>query len=493
MNKALIVGTGLGGLTTALRLAKLGYRVEMVEKYHQPGGRLNQLKKDGFTWDMAPTFFSMSYEFKEFVNSTGIEMPFEFVELDPLYAVNFANSDKVYLIYKNLEKLAKEFEAIEPDFEAKMTRYLAGAGKLFHDTENIIIKRNFNNLAHFFYHMARVPWGHAPKMLRSMWAEMERHFESHEVKVIFSLVAFFLGATPFDTPAVYSLLSYTEMVHDGYYNVRGGMYKIVEGLLKEFEKNNIKITYNTEIVDFVEEDGNLDHLVDQHGERWYADVFVINADAAAFRHQIFKRPAFSEVKLDSMKWTLAPFTMYVGVKGKIENLHHHNYFLGTNFEEYAGKIFKNSISLDKPYYYVNVNSRYNHECAPEGCESLFILCPVPDLRYKPDWSDRERLADNILTDISARTGYDLIGNLVSLTIMDPQDWEKTFNLYRGSGLGLAHDLNQIGGFRPKNFDEVFGNVFYVGASTVPGTGLPMTVISSRLVTERIRKKYGLVH
>ena len=283
------------------------------------------------------------------------------------------------------------------------------------------------------------------------------------------------------------------MVHDGYYNVRGGMYKIVEGLLKEFEKNNIKITYNTEIVDFVEEDGNLDHLVDQHGERWYADVFVINADAAAFRHQIFKRPAFSEVKLDNMKWTLAPFTMYVGVKGKIENLHHHNYFLGTNFEEYAGKIFKNSISLDKPYYYVNVNSRYNHECAPEGCESLFILCPVPDLRYKPDWSDRERLADNILTDISARTGYDLKGNLLSLTIMDPQDWEKTFNLYRGSGLGLAHDLNQIGGFRPKNFDEVFGNVFYVGASTVPGTGLPMTVISSRLVTERIRKKYGLVH
>jgi phytoene desaturase len=493
MKKVLIVGTGLGGLTTALRLAKLGYRVEMVEKYYQPGGRLNQLKKDGFTWDMAPTFFSMSYEFKEFVKSTGIEMPFEFVELDPLYAVNFANSDKFYLIHKNLKKLAKEFEALEPDFEAKMGRYLKGAGKLFHDTEDIIIRRNFDNLAAFFLQMSRVPWGHAPKMIRSMWKEMDRHFESHEVKVIFSLVAFFLGATPFDTPAVYSLLSYTEMVHDGYYNVKGGMYKIVEGLLEEFKKNSVKITYNTEIVDFVEKKGKLDYLVDKSGRKWEADIFVINADAAGFRSQVFKRPKFSGKKLDKMKWTLAPFTMYIGVKGKMESLHHHNYFLGSNFEEYAAKIFKNSISLSKPYYYVNVNSRYNKACAPEGCESIFILCPVPDLRYKPDWPDREELADNILTDLSRRIGFDIKANLKSLTIMDPIEWEKTFNLYKGSGLGLAHDLNQIGGFRPKNFDEVYGNVFYVGASTIPGTGLPMTVISSRLVTERIQKKYGTLH
>jgi len=493
MKKVLIVGSGLGGLTTALRLAKLGYQVEMVEKYHQPGGRLNQLKKDGFTWDMAPTFFSMSYEFMEFVKTTGIEMPFDFIELDPLYTVNFANSDKFYVIHKNLKKLAREFEELEPDFEAKMTRYLAGAGKLFHDTENIIIKQNFNSMAHYLMQMARVPWGHAPKMMRSMWKEMDRHFESHEVKVIFSLVAFFLGATPFDTPAVYSLLSYTEMVHDGYYNVRGGMYKIVEGLLEEFKKNNIKITYNTEIIDYVEKEGKLNHLVDKKGKRWDADIFVINADAAGFRSQIFKRRKFTEEKLDRMKWTLAPFTMYLGIKGKIDSLHHHNYFLGNNFEEYAGKIFKNSISLSKPYYYVNVNSRYNTACAPEGCESLFILCPVPDLRFKPDWSDRDELADNILTDLSSRIGYDVKGNLISLTIMDPIEWEKTFNLYKGSGLGLAHDLNQIGGFRPKNYDEVYGNVFYVGASTTPGTGLPMTVISSRLVAERIQKKYGIIH
>jgi phytoene desaturase len=118
---------------------------------------------------------------------------------------------------------------------------------------------------------------------------------------------------------------------------------------------------------------------------------------------------------------------------------------------------------------------------------LFILAPVPDLRYKPDWNDREEIANNIMTDLSERMEFDIQNNLVTKTIVDPTDWRDAFGLYRGSGLGLAHDLNQIGGFRPKNYDEEFKNLFYVGASTVPGTGLPMTVISSKLVTERILK------
>lgn len=490
--RALVVGTGLGGLTTALRLSRNGYQVEMVEKYKQAGGRLNQLVKDGFTFDLAPSFFSMSYEFKEFVDYCGIEMPFKFIELDPLYSVNFAGNDKNYLIYKDIAKLANEFKGIEPDFEAKMTKFLKKAGTLFHDTEGKVIRKNFNSLPHFLATLATVPMRHAPLMLRSMWSELNRHFCSYEVKVIFSLVAFFLGATPFDTPAVYSLLTYTELVHDGYHNVEGGMYQIVVGMLKELEKANIKITYHTEIVGFEEKQGTLSALIDQNGKRWEADLFVINSDAAFFRGKVFNRKQYSNEKLDKQKWTLAPFTMYLGVKGKIEKMAHHNYYLRNNFEEYAGKVFKNSISLKQPYYYVNASSKSNPNTAPEGHENLFVLCPVPDLRYKPDWSDREQLADDIMADLSERVGFDIKANLVTKTIIDPVDWQNMFNLYKGSGLGLAHDLNQIGAFRPKNTDEVFENVFYVGSSTVPGTGLPMAVISSKLATEQIVKRYGTI-
>jgi phytoene desaturase len=491
--KALIVGTGLGGLTTALRLSKDGYQVELVEKYHQAGGRLNQLKKDGFTFDMAPTFFSMSYEFKEFINYCDIEMPFEFVELDPLYKVNFAGSDRFFTVYKNLKKLAEEFKDIEPDFEYKMRRYLKSAERIYHDTEYRIIKQNFDNVPDYLLKLTKVPPRNAPKMFRTMWSEMNKYFSSYEVKVIFSLVAFFLGATPFDTPAVFSMLTYTELVHDGYHNVKGGMYKIVEGLLKEMEKQHIKVHYNTEIVDYKSDGKNITGLVDQNGNTWESDFYVINSDAAWFRGKIFNRPKYQEPKLDKKKWTLAPFTMYLGVKGKIENIHHHNYFLGNNFKEYAGKLFKNSISLEKPYYYVNVPSKTNPETAPEGHENLFILCPVPDMRYKPDWSDSEQLADNIITDLSERVGFDIQNNLVSKTVLNPVDWKNMFNLYQGSGLSLAHDLNQVGGFRPNNKDEVFRNVYYVGSSTVPGTGLPMAVISSKLVTEKINHEQQPVH
>lgn len=488
--KALIIGTGLGGLTTALRLASRGWQVQMVEKYHRPGGRLNLLEKDGFKFDMAPTFFSMSYEFQELVDSCNIPMPFEFVELDPLYSVHFEGDKRSYLIYKDLKRLAIEFQELEPDFEQKIRKFLEAAGQLFHDTENIVIRSNFNSLAAYLLKLTTVPIKHAPKMFYSMWKEMERNFDSFEVRVIFSLVGFFLGATPFDTPAVYTLLNYTELKHDGYYNVKGGMYKIVEGILPELEKRGVKIEYKTEITGFHSENGKISSFTDSNGKNWKADLYVVNADAAAFRGSIMKRPAFSTEKLDHKKWTLAPLTIYLGLDAKVPNMYHHNYFLRRNFREYAGKIFRNEIKLDKPYYYVNIQSMHNPDYAPEGKESIFILCPVPDLRYKPDWSDDQEIADAIITDLSERTGFDFGAHTETRVVLNPTHWEKVFGLYRGSGLGLAHDLNQVGGFRPKNKDEKFTNLYYVGASTVPGTGLPMTVISSRLVTERILKDYG---
>ena len=494
MQKVTIVGTGLGAMTTALRLSSRGYQVQMVEKFHQPGGRLNQIKKDGFTFDMGPTFFSMTYEFEEFRKDVGLgALPFTFRDLDVLYAVNFRGSEKRYMIYRDLDRLAKEFEAVEPDFRAKMDRFLAGAAKFFHDTEYLVLKRNYDSLFQYLITLLRVPVKHSPKLFRSVWTEMERHFESREVKEIFSLVAFFLGATPFDTPAIYTILSYTELVHDGYHNVVGGMYKIVDGLRKELDKAGVVMHFNTEIVDYRQENGNLSALIDQNGKAWESDIFVVNADAAWFRHKIFGRKKFSEQKMDKLKWTLAPFTMYLGLDTRLPDVPLHNYFLGENFKEYSGKIFKNAIKLDQPYYYVNVVSKSDPESAPEGCESVFVLCPVPDMRFKPDWSDREQVADNILKDLSGRIGVDLKKHIVSRTLMTPVEWRDSFNLYKGSGLGLGHDLDQIGGFRPKNYDEEFGNVFYVGASTVPGTGLPMAVISSKLVTERITRAYGPIH
>ena len=484
--KVLIVGTGLGGLATALRLSRRGYDIEMVEMYKQAGGRLNQITSAGFTFDMAPTFFSMSYHFDEFVRDAGIEMPFRFVKIDPLYHVNFRGSDRRYIIYRDLDRLAEQFESIEPGFRERIERFLASTGRLFDDIEKGVLSKNFRSLPDFLFQMTKLPVRHVPKVLRSVWGEMSRYFSSYEVRVIFSLVSFFLGATPFDTPAVYTLLSYTEMVHDGYHNVEGGMYRIVEGLVREAEKAGIRIHYNVKITGFEAEAKRNRAFTDATGKRWEADIFVVNADAAMFRGRVFRRSAFTDERLDRMQWTLAPFTMYLGVKGRMENIHHHNYFLGDrDYKQYSKGIFRNRVSLEKPYYYVNANAIFNPRSAPDGCENLFVLVPVPDLRFKPDWSDRERIADAVVRDLSLRTGHNLEANLVTRIVLDPVDWQNMFGLYRGSGLGLGHKMTQVGGFRPSNKDEVFSNVWYTGASTVPGTGLPMVIISSKLTVQRI--------
>lgn len=482
----LIAGAGLAGLATALRLSKKGYRVEIVEKNGNAGGRLNQLKKDGFTFDTGPSFFSMSYEFTNFARECNIRLPFEYYELDPLYSVTFRKNDFPYHLYKDISKLAAQFSETEPDFEQGMRKYLDKCRRLYHDT-NIVIKSNYDSLLDYLLTLMKVNPVHLPVIFRNFWQQVSHYVKSNDAREILSLVAFFLGKTPFDTAAVYTLLSYTEFMHDGYYNVAGGMYKIVEGIVEELEKENVKIHYNTEIVDFIAEGRTLKYLVDKNGRKWGSDILIVNGDAAVFRGSVFRRKEYSQEKLDRMDWTMGSLTIYLGLRCKLPGISHHNYYLGDNYREYAEKVFKHPGVMEKPYYYVNVLSRSNPACAPEGCESLFFVCPVPDLRFKNNWDDRDAIADGLIEDFSRRIKKDIRPEIISRTVYTPVDWRDQFNLHRGSGLGLSHKMLQIGGFRPKNFDEQFLNVFYAGASTIPGTGLPMVIISSRLAADRVEE------
>lgn len=490
MKNVLIVGAGLGGLTTALRLAKKGYKVDIIEKNEQAGGRLNQVKKDGFTFDSGPSFFSMSYEFKQFADECGIDIPFKFVELDPLYTVNFSGSSKTFFLHKDLDKLAAQFAEEEPDFREKMVRYLKKSDALYNDTVDKVIKTNFDSVIGYLISLAKVNPAHIPQLFQTFWQHVKKHFDSKEAQQIVSLIAFFLGRTPFDTSAIYSLLSHIEFKHDGYYNVEGGMYKIVEGLVKELDKAGVTFHYNVEINDFRSEGKKISSVIDKNGKSWTADAILINADAALFRGRVLKREKYSEERLQKMNWTMGYLTFYIGVNRKLPMVNHHNYFLGNNFEEYSNNLEQEPGTLEKPYYYVNVVSKHNPECAPEGCESLFFVCPVPNLIYKPEWDDRDKIVDSILEDFGKRIGQDIMPDIVSRSIYTPADWQKRFNLYMGSGLGLSHNLMQIGAFRPSNKDEKFKNLFYVGASTVPGAGLPMAVISSKLAYERVSNYLG---
>ncbi len=365
----MIAGAGLGGLATALRLAKKGHKVTIVEKNQTAGGRLNVITKDGFTFDSGPSFFAMSYEFKEFAADCGIELPFEYTELDPLYTVNFLRNGKTYKLYKDLKKLSAQFADTEPDFEQKMKAYLKKGGELFHDTIAPVVKSNHDSKFAYIKKLAQVPFRHLPTLPRNFWTQVAKYFKTQDAREIISLVSFFLGRTPFDTPAVYTLLSYTEFIHDGYFNVKGGMYGIVKGILRELELAGVSIKYNVEIVDFEADCNRLTALIDKNGTRHSADAIVVNADAAVFRGKILKRPKFTEKKLDKLKWTMGPLTIYLGVSSKLTNIDHHNYFLGSNYREYAQKVFTDPSKLEKPYY-CHVNLQMTLHCPTDECRSV---------------------------------------------------------------------------------------------------------------------------
>ncbi len=323
MNKKkdiLVIGSGLGGLATALRLASRGNSVKILEKHSTPGGRLNQFKEKGFTFDLGPSFMSMTFEFDQFFKDCGVKNPLILKKLDPLYEVRFRNNTKIYKIWSDPARLAEEFREIEPGFEMKAKKYLSKASEFYHDTENIIVKSNFNNIFDYVIGMSRVPLKHLPYLKKKLWSLLEETFESEEVKVIFSLVAFFLGSTPFQTPSIYSLLNYTELQHDGYWKVEGGMYRIVEEIVKLLKNHNVEIIYNTEIKNISNYNGKLGSVTDVSGKEWNADLFIVNADAASFRGKVLNRSKYSESRLDNMEWSLAPFTIYLGLKNKIPSL-----------------------------------------------------------------------------------------------------------------------------------------------------------------------------
>ncbi len=485
MKNVAIIGAGLGGLATALRLSQNGFSVKVIEKNNKAGGRLNQLKLDGFTFDVGPSFMSMTYELDELFFYINEKNPLVLEPLDPLYNVFFEGRKKPFKLWKDLDKLQNEFADVEKNLVEKLENFLNNAKEFFHDTEYRVVKQNFENKLDYILKLSKVPKKHIPYLFKTVWSEVSKHFESNELRVIFSLVAFFLGSTPFKTPAIYTLLNYTEMRHNGYWRISGGMYRLVEVILNILRQRKIEFIFNTEIVGYKANKNRVDYLIDQNGNHHYADLFVINSDAAFFRGKVLGRKKYSEKNLNRMDWTMAPFTVYLGVKGKIEQLELHNYFLGNDFQSYANKIFTSTHSPNKPYYYVNVLSKSEPDSAPPDCENIFILCPVPDLRFKSDWSDTQEFADNIIEDLSRRIDFDIKSNLKVMRIYNPIDWQNMFNLYKGSGLGLAHGINQVGAFRPSNKDEEFSNLYYVGASTIPGTGLPMVIISSKLVTERI--------
>lgn len=487
MASALVIGAGIGGLATAARLAHAGYQVTVVEQSGRPGGRTNLLQSDGFRFDTGPTLFLMPDVFRETFADLGEKMEdhLDLVRLDPTYQVHFHDGSTLKLT-ADLKEMRQQLNAIEPDsFEAYL-RFLSEGYRHYYISLERFVGRNFFAITDYLS-PANIPLIVQLKALKKHYANVSSYFRDQRLRAAFTFQNMYLGVSPYDALATYSLLQYTELA-EGVWFPRGGMYRVIESLAAIGEQKGVTFRYHAPVASIAIENNRASGVVLEDGERISADVVVANADLPYVYRHLLPDDAATAQRLENLRYTSSALMFYWGVKGDVEPLMPHNVFLADHrYRESFASIFEDLTLPDPPSIYVHVPSKIDPDTAPAGSNGLMVLVPVGHIneRNPQDWPALQQKARQATLDTLERLGVrDLASRIVTEETLGPLDYQ-AMNLAKGSAFGLSHNFMQVGYLRPQNRHSRYENLYFAGASTHPGTGLPIVLLSAKLAVERI--------
>ena len=490
-NTALVIGAGIGGIATAARLARQGYDVTVVEKNARPGGRCDQLVRDGHRFDVGPTLFLMPEVFAETYDALGERMEdhLDLRRIDPTYRVRFEDGTELNLT-ANLHAMQEQLEAIEPGSFGGLLRYLAEGHRHYTTSLEHFVGRNFYSLFDYFS-PGNLPLLFQLKALVKHYDNVGNYFQDPRLKAAFTFQNMYLGLSPYDAPATYSLLQYTELA-DGVWFPMGGMYRVIETLVAIAEKNGVRFLYNAPAAAIETEGDRAAAVVLEDGRRLEAGVIIANADLPyVYRHLL---PDADEAEeLDEKKYTCSAIMFYWGVDRVYPQLFPHNVFLAGDYRASFDRIFQDYTLPDDPSFYVHAPARVDPDAAPPGQDTLMVLVPAGHLQegIEQDWQAwQERARCTVLQGLKQVGVHDLEQHIKFEVSYTPHDWRSNYNLAKGAAFGLSHNFAQVGYLRPQNRHRRYGNLYFAGASTHPGTGLPIVLLSARLTTERILKEHG---
>lgn len=491
---ALVIGAGIGGIATAARLAKNGYDVTVLEKESTPGGRANQIIKDGHRFDIGPTLFLMPEVWEETFASLGETMSdhLDLRRIDPTYKVHFDDGLQLELT-SDIGKMQTQLEAVDKTAFTGFLNYIAEGSKHYKMSLEKFVGRNFYNIFEYFS-LKNLPLIFQLKALDKHYRNTGRFFKDERLKAAFTFQNMYLGLSPYDAPATYSLLQYTELAEGVWYPM-GGMYAGIQALVKVAEKLGVKFIYNAPVKRIHARKLKVESVETMDGKQWNADIFVGNADLPYIYKELLP-DAKEAKKLDEKLYTCSTIMFYWGVKKQYPQIAHHNVFLGGDYKASFDQIFEDHTLPEVPSFYVHAPARTDSAAAPKGEDTLYVLVPVGhlDARTEQDWDALvNRARKTVFARLEKEMGIsDLKESIKFEIVYQPKTWKERFNLEKGAAFGLSHNFWQVGYLRPQNRHKQFKNLYFAGASTHPGTGLPIVLLSARLTTERILKEAGTI-
>lgn len=488
--KVVVVGAGLGGIATAGRLARQGYEVTVVEKNAKPGGRCDQLVRDGHRFDTGATLFLMPEIFAETYEVLGERMEdhLDLRRIDPTYRVRFDDGFEIQLT-SDMHAMQDQLEAREPGSFRAMLQYLEEGTNNYHKSVKYFVGRNFYNIFQYFS-PKNFPLLFELKALVKHYDRVSRYFKDPHLRAAFTFQDMYLGLSPYDALATYSLLQYAEMVQGVYFPI-GGLYRAVETLVAITETLGVTFRYESPVARIVIEEGRASGVELADGERIDADLVVANADLPYVYANLLPEDPGALRRLDNLKYTCSTLMFYWGVDKVYPELDHHNVFLSRDYKASFDSIFHQHRLPDDISFYIHAPARTDPAAAPEGQDTLMALVPVGHLSNDvgQDWDAMvARARTTIFTRLRELDVTDLKDHIKFEVVYTAETWRKRYNLAKGAAFGLSHNFLQVGYLRPQNRHRRYHNLYFVGSSTHPGAGLPMALLSARLTTERVLRE-----
>lgn len=487
--KIAVIGAGFSGISAACALAKIGYAVTVFEKNAGPGGRASVFTESGFTFDMGPSWYWMPDVFEWFFGLYG-KKPSDYYtldRLDPSYRIFFDEQD-ITDMPASLQELKYLFEGIEPGSSEQLVKFLASAKYKYDIGMRDLIFKPCNSVFEFS----------SPALLNSLFKvqlftslrkDISRRFKNKKLQKILEFPAYFLGASPAATPALYSMLNYADLVLGTWYP-QGGMYRIITAMVDVAEEMGVRFHYDSP-VQKIHTEKNIITAINVGDEVLAFDGIIASADYAHVEQKLLE-PAYrnySEAYWNKRTFAPSSLIFYLGVNGKVNNLLHHNLFFDASFESFSDSLNEHPTWPADPLFYVCCPSKTDSSVAPEGRENLFILMPVA-AGLDDTEATREKYFELIMQRLESHTKENIRHRIAVKSSFAHNDFSAHYNAFKGNAYGLANTLRQTAILKPAMKNKKLKNLFYAGQLTVPGPGIPPSIISGYIAAGEMSKLFN---